>query len=167
MGITSDGNVGIGISSPSCQLQLSSSIAKKPGGGTWTDTSDIRLKTEIEDLNNAINIIADYPKPLLFKWKNPEEHENQTRDIIGISAQELEEVAPDMVVELDDTSKDGELTDGKTKAIYFSNEFFALQLGAIQELIERVEALETENQIIKKELCGRNNSYTFCNEILR
>jgi hypothetical protein len=162
MRINRNGCLGIGVTNPTYQLQLSSGYAYKSSGGTWYYGSDKRIKKDITELTNATELIVKYPKPITYKWINPEKHENQTRDVIGLSAQDLEEVNPDMVVEADDTSKDGELTDGKTKAIFFSNEFFALQLGAVQELIERVEALETENRLIKKEVCGQRGSYSFC-----
>jgi len=160
--IKADGKVGIGHTVPTQKLSVNGT-AGKTGGGTWETFSDIRLKTDIRELTNAVDLISDYPKPILFKWKNPEEHENQTRDVIGLSAQDLEEVNPEMVSEgeLVD-SRDANLTDGKVKSIFFSNEFFALQLGAVQELIERVEALETENQLIKKEVCKQKGTYSFC-----
>jgi len=161
----STGNVGMGYSDPGgFKLKVYGTAYKSssPSGGTWDGASDIRLKTNIKNLTNATEIISDYPKPIVFNWINPEQHEDQTREIIGLSAQELEAVNPELVVELDEDGKDAELTEGKTKVMHFSNEFFALQLGAVQELIERVEALETENQVIKKELCTQNRSYSFC-----
>jgi len=156
------GNVGIGTTAPTQTLSVYGT-AGKTGGGSWSSFSDIRLKTDIKVLINATELIAEYPKPIAYKWKNPEEHENQIREVIGLSAQDLEEVNPELVSEgvLTD-SRDAELTDGKAKAIYFSNEFFALQLGAVQELIARVEALESENKIIKKELCKQNGASPFC-----
>lgn len=161
--ILKNGNLGIGYSDPGTyKLAVNGYAYKSYGGGTWAYSSDIRIKKDVKKLTNATDIISDYPKPILYKWENPEEHEDTTREVIGLSAQDLEAVNPEMVVESDDISKDGELTDGKTKAIFFSNEFFALQLGAVQELIERVEALEEENQLIKTELCKKNNSYSFC-----
>jgi hypothetical protein len=157
-----NGNVGIGTTAPTQMLSVNGT-AGKTGGGSWSSFSDIRLKTDIKVLINATELIAEYPKPIAYKWKNPEEHENQIREVIGLSAQDLEEVNPELVSEgvLTD-SRDAELTDGKAKSIYFSNEFFALQLGAVQELIARVEALESENKIIKKELCKQNGASPFC-----
>jgi hypothetical protein len=162
--ISASGNVLVGYGTQDTYTFAVAGTAGKTGGGSWSSYSDIRLKKDIKELTNATDLISGYPKPITYKWKNPEEHENQSREIIGLSAQELEEVNPEMVSEGEiKDNKDADLTDGKVKSIYYSNEFFALQLGAVQELIDRVDALETENQAIRKELCIKDSSSSFCN----
>jgi hypothetical protein len=50
--IDSSGKVGIGTTSPSAQLELSTDSAKKPSTNTWTIASDQRLKTNITNADN-------------------------------------------------------------------------------------------------------------------
>ena len=51
MVIRNDGNVGIGLSVPSYQLELSTDSAGKPTSSNWSISSDMRLKENIEDAN--------------------------------------------------------------------------------------------------------------------
>jgi hypothetical protein len=44
------GNVGVGTTAPSYQLQLSTDSAAKPSTSTWTVASDHRLKQNVEDM---------------------------------------------------------------------------------------------------------------------
>jgi trimeric autotransporter adhesin len=54
---TSGGNVGLGLSSPSLQLQLSTNSAGKPSTSTWTVVSDSRTKTNVEPYRNGLDLV--------------------------------------------------------------------------------------------------------------
>jgi hypothetical protein len=51
------GNVGIGTTSPTHQLQLSTDSAAKPNTNTWTIVSDQRIKKNILDFTDGLNVI--------------------------------------------------------------------------------------------------------------
>ena len=51
MVITTGGNVGIGTTGPSYQLQLSTDSAAKPTSALWTIASDERIKEKIRQLH--------------------------------------------------------------------------------------------------------------------
>ena len=64
MRINSSGNVGIGTSSPSYQLQVNTDSAGKPGvGGLWTVVSDERIKSNIvpANLDRCYEIVKSVP----------------------------------------------------------------------------------------------------------
>lgn len=86
-------NINVALAA-SRSLTLSSDLAYKPGGGSWTTTSDERLKTNISLLSTAaaLNSIKkikikqyNFVQPYCDKYQLP----NTTR--VGVMAQDLEE----------------------------------------------------------------------------
>jgi len=92
------GNVGIGsfAAAPTYKLQLSLDSAGKPGGGSWADSSDIRLKNNIRPINNALDKMLAL-KGITYQWKNPKEHGDMTGVYMGMIAQDVEKVFPEWV----------------------------------------------------------------------
>jgi len=94
------GNFGIGITSPSAQLELSTDSAKKPSTNTWTITSDQRLKTNITnaDNNRCYEIVKQVPLKR-YTWKGEVYSQEQVKDRskLGWIAQDVEEVFPKAV----------------------------------------------------------------------
>lgn len=68
--VIKSGNVGIGTTSPSYKLQLSTDSAAKPTTNTWTVSSDERLKENIipADLERCYEIVKTIPLKR-FTWK--------------------------------------------------------------------------------------------------
>jgi len=139
MTIKSSGNVGIGTTGPSYQLQLSTDSAAKPTTNTWTIASDSRIKTNV----------AAYTKGLAeIKQVNPVTYDYNGKGGIpagpgGVSiiAQDLQPVFPECV-----GTYRGKLNpeDAEETDIYNYNGHaitFAL-INATKELAAKVEALE-------------------------
>ncbi len=142
--VNSSGNVGIGTTNPSFQLQLSANSAAKPGGGSWADSSDSRLKKDVTPVTDATSKIMSL-NPVQYKWINPTEHGNQTGVQGGFIAQELKQIFPNWVNEIDPQGKDKELIQGgKAMAIQLPFEFDALLVQGLKEINIKVEALTTE-----------------------
>jgi hypothetical protein len=57
MTIASNGYVGLGQMWPGYQLHLSTNLAGKTSTSTWSITSDIRTKTNVESYNQGLNLI--------------------------------------------------------------------------------------------------------------
>jgi hypothetical protein len=95
-----NGNVGLGTTTPSTQLQLSTNSAAKPSTSTWTVSSDSRLKENIEDAdldlcyNNVKNL-----RLTKYKWRDEiyTEAEVADRSKLGWIAQEVELIIPKAV----------------------------------------------------------------------
>jgi hypothetical protein len=145
-------NVGIGVTNPSYQLHLSTNSAGKPGGGSWSDSSDERLKTNVTKINSsdALYKLCQL-NGVTYQWINPEEHIESGN--ASITAQNLEMIFPAWVKEYEPAGKDKDLIpEGeKAKSIHFPNEFYAYLIEAIKELRDenirlknRVDILETE-----------------------
>ncbi len=95
-----NGRVGIGLSSPSYQLQLSTDSASKPSTSTWTVSSDSRLKENIEDadLDLCYNNIKNL-RLARYTWKDNVYTVDQVADRskLGWIAQEVEAIFPKSV----------------------------------------------------------------------
>lgn len=129
--------VGIATNSPSYTLEVNGDAAKT-GGGTWTSTSDARLKEDIQDAN--LDTCYDLVKTLKlrrFKWRDDVEGITD-KHVIGWIAQEVEDVLPKSVKTVDE--KYG-LTDVK---FLNADQIYAAMFGTIQKLIEDKEKLESQ-----------------------
>jgi hypothetical protein len=94
----------------------------KPGGGAWGDSSDRRLKKNIQPLNGALeNLLKLHGRT--YEWNEPEKHGNLTGIQMGLIAQEVENVFPEWI----GTDSDGY----KTLSI---RGFEALTVEALREL---------------------------------
>lgn len=101
-GITiKNGNVGIGTTSTSYQLQLSTDSAAKPGTSTWTIASDARLKDIKAPFTRGLEALEGI-HPIYFRYRA----DNSLRlphdkDYVGIIAQDAQKAVPESV-EVDD-----------------------------------------------------------------
>jgi len=101
MVINNAGRVGIGDTSPSYTLEVNGS-AGKPGGGDWSNPSDIRLKDIHGDYLKGLEAVCRL-NPVVFNYKK-----NNPRDLpsdeeyIGFVAQDIQEIFPEAVSRGDD-----------------------------------------------------------------
>src|SRR5210317_788523 len=135
--IVTASNVGIATTSPSYTLEVNGDAAKT-GGGTWTSTSDARLKENIQDAN--LDTCYDTVKNLKlrrFRWRDDVEGITD-KNVIGWIAQEVEEVLPKSV------STVGEKYGLEDVKFLNADQIYAAMFGTIQKLIEDKERLETQ-----------------------
>jgi len=137
-------NVGIATSAPAYTLEVNGTAAKT-GGGTWTSTSDARLKENIQDAN--LDTCYDTIKNLKlrrFTWRDDVEGITD-KNVIGWIAQEVEEVLPKSVTTVHE--KYG------LENVKFLNadQIYAAMFGTIQKLIDDKERLEAQvAELMKK-----------------
>ena len=91
------GNVGIGTTTPAFLLEVNGD-AGKPGGGSWSNSSDRCLKKNIEDLDGALDQLLRL-RGVTFEYKDPDTINELHGTRIGMIAQEVEAVFPDWVTE--------------------------------------------------------------------
>src|SRR5690606_16460246 len=106
--------------------------AYKPGGSSWTATSDARLKSGVVDYKEGLAALLKI-HPVKFHYNEKSGFDTQ-KEYIGVIAQELKEVAPYMVGTY---TKDGE-------------EYLNVDNSAMTYmLINSVKALKAENDDLK------------------
>ena len=171
MRISSSGKVGIGTSAPVAALQVSSAAgtdgplvevstgtfnvfevngssvvsavdAFKPGGGSWSTLSDIRLKKNIHTLDGALEKMLRL-RGVNFEWKEPGKDGRLPGVQTGVIAQEVEKVFPEWV----GTTPQG------TKYVTFRG-FEALTIEAVRELKaeeeDSIRKLSDENAELRR-----------------
>lgn len=121
------GEVGIGVVSPNVELDVSGSIEYT---GTLADVSDRRLKQNIQPLNSALGNILKV-NPVSFEMKS-----SPSVTELGVIAQELEVVYPDLV----NTSND----EMGTKSVNY--------IGLIAPLIKAIQEQQTQIEELKEEI---------------
>jgi hypothetical protein len=136
MTMTPSGNLGIGVTAPTHQLQLSSDSAGKPGGGSWSNSSDRRLKQNVNGYHDGLSKIQKI-RPVTFQYNELSGYDTEP-EYVGVIAQELQEVAPYMVSE----NETGYLDVNNSAMTY-------MLVNAVQEQQEMIKALQEEVASLK------------------
>ena len=88
------GNVGIGTTTPSATLDVAGNVKVN---GVVVHASDIRLKKNIEPIDEALDKILKL-RGVMFEWKNGPDNRNPEEGAqIGLIAQEVEAIIPEIV----------------------------------------------------------------------
>jgi hypothetical protein len=134
--ITTGGYMGIGITNPAYQLDLSSDGARKLTTTAWLTGSDSRIKTDVESAN--LQTCYDVVKSVdlkYFKWNFPAGIVTDDKHSLGFIAQDIKRVFPNAVSESNSYGFEDFLSlnvDQINKALF----------GAVKYLAAKVEALE-------------------------
>jgi len=132
MRISSTGNVGIGDSTPSYKLDVNGTIRAT----AFLYPSDVNLKKNVEEIPNALEKVLQL-RGVSFEWI--EENKDNNKKNLGLIAQEVEKIFPEVVV-----------TDNTTglKALEYGNLISPL-VEAMKEQQEQIEALKKEIENLK------------------
>lgn len=98
LAIQNNGNVMIGSGSATALLTVNGS-ANKPGGGTWLVYSDQALQKDIEPYRDGLEQIMQID-PVKFKYNGMAGIKDTESEFVGISAQEMQKIAPYTVQEV-------------------------------------------------------------------
>jgi hypothetical protein len=160
-GILADGSVRIGNGNTTMfysggKLQMaidgqfpfyygSNGVAQKPGGGSWADVSDARLKDNVVPLTGALSKLLEL-KPVSYIWK----YDRPGIPTVGFIAQEVQQVFPSAVgTSLPNEEQKPFIEDDKVLDIGFKNDITAYLVCAIQELSAKVDAQAAEIAVLK------------------
>ncbi|MEM7518570.1 MAG: tail fiber domain-containing protein, partial [Planctomycetota bacterium] len=96
--ITETGLVGINTLSPTFTFEVNGS-AGKPGGGSWSVSSDARLKKNVNDLEGSLDTLLSL-RGVTYEYKDPAAINELAGERTGFIAQEVEAVMPVWVEEV-------------------------------------------------------------------
>lgn len=109
--------------------------------GTVTQNSDLKLKENIEDLDDMTGTIKAL-RPVKFNRKfQPNDDNHTSATYFGFIAQEAQTILPDLIHKNPDVEFDGTPTGTETLSISYT-EMIPILTKAIQELEARIAALE-------------------------
>lgn len=123
----------------------------KYGSGLWSVVSDQRLKTDIQPLENSLDILKEI-KFYDYEYNGLAQSPANGKRYYGVMAQEMARVMPNTV---SNYSQKLNPTDSKPSNLlmFDPNDLFYTGLNAIKELAAKTEALEdaqTKNQILEE-----------------
>ncbi len=168
--VTNTGNIGIGTTTPYAPLTVwgpdaaSSTLAFNvvssasttvfavfDGGnaqlsGTLTQSSDERLKTNIQSLDASSSLsLIDELNPVTFNWIDPDQG---TTPQLGFIAQQVQQVFPNLV----STTSATALTPGGTLGLNY--------IGLISPIVSAIQALYTDVESLEQTVSGFAQSFT-------
>ncbi len=112
-------------------LWINSGDAFKPGGGSFSSTSDIRLKKDVENFKEGLESIRKI-RPVSYHYNGINGFPTEPR-FIGVIAQELQKVSPYMV-------KDYSTPENPEKYLTVDpNAFTYMLINSVKELDETVQ----------------------------
>ncbi len=135
------GRVGIGTTTPSELLNVAGNIL---ASGTITQNSDLRFKTNVVDLEDALAKVLKL-RGVEFDWRRDEFPDQQFSDArqVGLIAQEVRTVVPEIVAQ----GSDGYLSVDYAKLT-------PLLVEAIQTQADELTALRSANEELRGKLAG-------------
>jgi hypothetical protein len=147
--VGTNGSVGIGTSTLSHTLTVNGDAAKT-GGGEWSVFSDQRLKKDIRNFSDGLNIIEQI-RPVSFKYNSRFANADDGKEYVGVIAQEVEAYAPYMLetVRVKLNENDMEETD---VLMYDGSALTYILVNAVQEQQAIIDHQDAEIQILQNEL---------------
>ncbi|MDN5356162.1 MAG: trimeric autotransporter adhesin [Rikenellaceae bacterium] len=130
--VNSAGNVGIGTTFPTAKLHVAGNIKTN----TINETSDARFKKNIQNIDTPLSKVLSL-RGVYYYWDldNPDVQEIDSSKQIGMIAQEVEKILPELV----NTDSDG----------YKSVEYSRVVAVLIEAMKEQQKVIEQQNSILK------------------
>jgi hypothetical protein len=119
-------------------------VAQKQNGGVWGATSDKRVKKEIRPFDEGLKKLLLFD-PVVYKFNGKGGTIDNGKDYIGLIAQDVEKVMPELVTSQmiklnDEDKKESEVLGHDLSPLTF------MFINAIKELNARIEKLEKANK---------------------
>lgn len=127
-------------------LRIMGAVATKAAGTTWATPSDKRIKKNIEDFNDGLDIIKAL-RPVTYQFNGKAGMNNDGITHIGFIAQELEMNAPYMVSENKGITPDGI----KNLKIVDESALTKILINAIKQQQKQIEELKSNYNVLKAE----------------
>ncbi len=151
------GDLGVGITVPAFKLHVNGT-AGKPGGGVWAAASDRRLKKNIEEFTDGLEVVRRI-NPVSFEYNGEAGLIEDGESYVGVIAQEMKKVAPYTVGEwvyedVEVTGQDESLRETvvatETYLKYDGTAVTYMLVNSVKELAKQNEDLKAELESMKE-----------------
>ncbi|MCW5518631.1 tail fiber domain-containing protein [Aureitalea sp. L0-47] len=136
--ISGTGFVGVNTLTPGWELEVNGNAAK-PGGGSWINSSDRRLKQNINTYQDGLQLLLQI-EPVTFNY-NTLSGFDTSKEHVGVIAQELQKVVPYMVQNYQ--SDKGEFLSVDNSAMTY------MLINAVKEQQLEIDTLKQELEELK------------------
>ena len=148
--VRDNGRVGINTNAPTQNLSVNGT-AGKPGGGAWVTFSDARVKENIRPFTDGLaKLLQIQPKSFSYNGKGGYTKDGKTH--YGVIAQDIQEIAPYMVEEIETEDFSDQLSYDGTALVYMLVNAIKEQQAEIDSHQQQIQALQAENGTLKKVL---------------
>lgn len=144
-----NGNIGLGTTTPGAHKLHVIGTAGLSTGTAWANTSDIRLKENIQPYKRGLSEILKI-KPVYYSYTDASGLKNDEKygQNIGIIAQELEGIIPEAISISPQVLKDGTVMQDARHLVKADAIWFAF-INAFKEQQDQIQNLLTENEHLK------------------
>ena len=130
-------------------LKLFSGEAYKVGTATWAPLSDRRLKQNIQTYKGGLDELMQI-NPVTFEYN--EKVTDNSKEYVGIIAQEVKEVAPYMIRDITLTDKNGEEIEGEDYLAVNPNAFIYMLINSTKEQQNTIESQQATIEKLQQEM---------------
>jgi hypothetical protein len=153
--LNQNGRVGIGTSVPDQLLSVNGN-ASKPGGGNWAAFSDERVKYDVVEFEDGLDILMQL-RPVKYKYNERSGFADTEKEYVGFIAQEVEQITPYMVTFFDDSDGPSGLQD---KRQLDESALTKILVNAVREQQQIIERQNKEIELLK----SSNDQLTHANQ---
>ena len=126
--------------------------AAKPGGGSWTNPSDRRLKHDIQPFTDGLPTILQI-NPVTYRY-NGKMGLPSDKEYIGIIAQDMQQIAPYTVTEVTHQGRQSDPDNGEQYLAFDPSSLDFMLINGVKELAVENQQLKAENKVIKDKLAA-------------
>lgn len=155
--------IGIATDTPTATLSVNGT-ANKLGGGTWAVFSDARLKENVSDYNEGLELITKI-RPINFsynaKMKSLLGKNHSLNNLVyqGVIAQDLQKIAPDMVREV--------ILNNEYFLEVDPNKFTYALINSVQEQQKQIVEQQDKIEDLEKQLKNQQNEIDAIKALLK
>jgi hypothetical protein len=145
--VTGNGQVGIKKTLPSYDLHLGTNSAAKPSTNTWTISSDVRIKENIQEYTKGLSEIVQL-EPKTYDYNGKAGFDSSVKGNIGIIAQDVKDIFPETISTYN--AKLNEEDEEETELYNFDSHALTFALiNSVKELHAEIKTLKAEIKELK------------------
>lgn len=156
LSVRGDGRIGIGTTAPSFQLQLSTDSAAKPSTNTWTISSDIRIKENVQNYTKGLETLVQI-NPVTYDYNGKGGFNPDIKNNVGLIAQDIKDILPESI-SVYKTKLNPEDTEDTELYNFNSHALTYVMINCIKQLSSEVNTLKAKIDMLSAEVADLKNN---------